>query len=181
MNSTRKIAIVVGMLFIIATVAAVLSAALTQPILNTPDYLIKIASNENQVITGALLQLINAAASVGIGISLYPILKKYNEGLALGAAGFRIIEGALDIVGLIGLIVLLTLSQEFVKAGTPDSSYFQTLGVLIQAGRDWVNNVAVLVTWCIGALMYYYLFYQNKLIPRWLAGWGLVGITLTIV
>jgi hypothetical protein len=130
---------------------------------------------------GAFFQFIMAAACAGIGISLYPVLKRYSEGLALGAAGFRIIEAVFEIVGVIILLLLLTLSQEFVKAGAPGSSYFQTTGVLLLAGNAWVNNVAVLLAWCIGALMYYYIFYQTKLIPRWLSGWGLVGATLTIV
>ena len=150
-------------------------------ILDDPDYLLKISANENQVIIGALFLFILAAASAGIAISLYPILKKYHEGLALGSVGFRLIEGVLDIVGAIGLLLLLTLSQEFVKAGAPASSYFQTSGVVLLAGYDWVNNVAVLLAWSLGALMYYSIFYQTKLVPRWLSGWGLVGITLTIV
>ena len=112
---------------------------------------------------------------------LYPILRKYNEALALGAVGFRLMEGVLYIVSVIGLILLLTLSQEFVKAGTPDSSYFQTLGVLLLAGYNWVGNVPLLLTWCLGALMYYYIFYQTKLIPRWLSGWGIIGIILCMV
>jgi hypothetical protein len=120
-------------------------------------------------------------ACSGIGLALYPILRKYNEDLAIGSVGFRIIEGVLDIAGAISLIVLLALSQEFVKAGAPVSSYFQTAGVLINAGTGWLNNVAVLLSWCIGALMYYSVFYQYQLVPRWLSGWGLVGITLTII
>ena len=124
---------------------------------------------------------IAAAASAGIAISLYPILKKYNEGLALGAVGFRLIEGVLDIVALIGLLLLLTLSQEFVKAGAPNSSYFQTLGVLLLAGYHLVGNVGSLLAFCLGALMYYYIFYQTKLVPRWLSVWGLVGATLLVV
>jgi hypothetical protein len=181
MNSNRKIARIAGALFITATVAGILGVVFLNPILNDPDYLLKISANENQVILGALFVFILAAASAGIAISLYPILRKYNEGLALGSVGFRLIEGVLDIVGAISLLLLLTLSQEFVKAGAPNSSYFQTSGVLLLAGNHWVNNVAVLLAWSLGALMYYYIFYQTQLVPRWLSGWGLVGITLTIV
>ena len=181
MNTNRMAGTIVGVLFIIGTVSGVMSAAIGKPILNPPDYLIRISANEGQIIIVTLLQFIMGIACAGIGLALYPILKKYSEGLAIGSVGFRVIEGVLDIVGAISLIVLLALSQEFVKAGAPHSSYFQTAGVLINAGTDWLNNVAVLLSWCIGALMYYSVFYQYKLIPRWLSGWGLVGITLTII
>ena len=181
MNMYRKTATIVGVLFIIGTVSGALSAAIGKPILTAQDYLTRISANEGQIIIVTLLQFIMGVACAGIGLALYPILKKYSEGLAIGSVGFRIIEGVLDIVGAISLVALLALSQEFAKAGSPDSSYFQTAGVLINAGTGWLNNVAVLLSWCIGALMYYSVFYQYKLVPRWLSGWGLVGITLTII
>jgi hypothetical protein len=181
MYTDRKIAIIAGVLFITATVAGILSSVFTGPILGNPDYLIKISTNENQVIIGALFTLVMGFAGAGIAISLYPILRKYNEGLALGSVGFRIIEGMLWIINAIGLLLLLTLSKEFVKAGTPGSSSFQTSAILIRAAGDWVSNVVVLLAWCLGALMYYYIFYQTKLIPRWLAAWGLIGIILTLI
>jgi hypothetical protein len=180
MNTNKKTARIAGVLFIIATVASLLSLPFIAPI-KASNYLIDVSANGNQVTIGALFLFIAAAASAGIAISLYPILKKYNEGLALGAVGFRIIEGMLGIVGVICLLLLTTLSQEFVKAGSPDSSYFQTSGVLIVAGRDWMGNVAGLLAFGLGALMYYYIFFQTKLVPRWLSGWGLIGIILIIV
>jgi len=180
MNTNKKTARIAGVLFIIATVASLLSLPFIAPI-NASNYLVDVSANGNQVTIGALLLFIGAAASAGIAISLYPILKKYNQGLALGAVGFRLIEGMLGIVGVICLLLLTTLSQEFVKAGAPDSSYFQTSGVLIVAVRDWMGNVAGLLAFGLGALMYYYIFFQTKLVPRWLSGWGLIGTILIIV
>jgi len=178
MNSNRKTAIIVGVLFITATVAGILSVVVLDLILDDPDYLIEVSANENQVIIGALLVFIMAAACAGIAISLYPILKKYNQVLALGSVGFRIIEAVLFIVVAIALLSLLTLSQEYVKAGAPDASHFQTLGTLLLAVRDWAGHVPGLIAFGLGALMYYYIFYQSKLIPRWLSGWGLLGAIL---
>jgi hypothetical protein len=174
-------AAVVGVLFILGTVPALLSLPLALNTVNAPDHLTAISTNEGQMIIFTAVKFIMGIACAGIGLALYPILKKYNEGLAFGAAGFRVIEGAVDVVGALLYVVLLALSQEFVKAGAPASSYFQTADVLINAGIGWFRDVAMLLTFGIGALMYYVVFYQYRLVPRWLSVWGLVGITLTII
>ena len=148
---------------------------------NATDYLVSVSANGGLVATAALLLFIGGAAAIGIAISLYPVLRKYNEGLALGAVGFRTVEGVFDIVGFIGLLLLITLSQQFVKAGAPDSSYFQTLGVLAVSGYHLVENVGKLMAFSIGCLLYYIIFYRTKLVPRWLSGWGIVAGILTMV
>jgi len=178
MNTNKKATTIAGLLYIIGTVAGVLSVV---SIVDDPDYLIKASAHANQVIIGAFFQFIMTAAYVGIAIVLYPILRRYNESLALGFVSFRIIAGVFIIIGVINLLLLLTLSQEFVKAGSPDSSHFQTLGGLLRTGRDLVNHVAMILALSIGGLMFYYVLYQSKLVPRWLSGWGLVGTTLTIL
>jgi Domain of unknown function (DUF4386) len=180
MNLYKKTAIIAGILFIIATAAALLSTPFLAPV-NASNYLTAVSAHGNQVTTGVLLAFIAAVASAAIAISLYPVLRKYNQGLALGAVGFRLIEGVFYIVGVIGLLMLLTLSREFVQAGAPDSPYFQTLGALVLAGYHWSGNVGSLLAFCLGALMYYYIFYQTRLVPRWLAGWGIIGAAMCMV
>jgi len=180
-GASRTNAAIVGVLFIIGTVSGVLMFPVLGNTLNAPDHLTAISTNEGRMIIATLLKFIMGVACAGIGLALYPILRKYNEGLAIGSVGFRIIEGVVDIVGALGLVALLALSQEFVKAGAPESSYFQTADVLINTGIAWFRDVAMLLTFGIGALMYYVVFYQFRLVPRWLTVWGLVGITLTII
>jgi hypothetical protein len=181
MNNYRKTAIIVGILFIIATVVDVVSHAIfTTPILDAPDYLIKASANEYQLLTGAVLSLIAAFACAGIAIWLYPVLRKHNRALALGSVGFRVIESTLYIVGIIGLLSILALSQEYVKAGTPGASFFPASGSVFLAMREWSGQLAV-IAFTVGAMMYYSVFFQSKLIPRWLAGWGLLGAGLSLV
>jgi hypothetical protein len=180
-DTNRKVAVVAGVLFIIATVGALASTALLTPILSAPDYLTKISANENQVLWGAFLQFIGGAACPAIAIVLYPVLRRHNEGLALGSVGFRLIEGALYVVIVVVLLLLVTLSREAVVAGAPTPSAFQLPGVLLMAGRDWLGPVAAVLTFGLGALMYYWVFYRSRLVPRWLSAWGLVGVTLLIV
>ncbi len=180
MNNFRKNAIIVGVLFIIATVVGMVgNLSFSKPILDNPDYLIIASANGNQVVTGALLLLIAAFACVGIAIWLYPVLRKCNEGLALGAVGFRLIEGMLYIVGVVGLLSILTLGQEYVRAGALNASLFQASGTSLLAVRDWAGKLSV-IAFTVGALMYYYVFYQSKLIPRWLSGWGFLGAALSL-
>ena len=180
MNTYRKTAISVGVLFIIATVMNVLGNTIfLKPILDAPDYLIKISANENQMIIGVLLVLISAFASASIAIWLYPILKKHHEALALGSVGFRVMEGMLYIIGVVGLLSLLTLSQEYVKAGASNASLFQISGTLLLAVKKWAGQLGV-IAFTMGALMYYYVFYQSKLVPRWISGWGFLGAALSL-
>ncbi len=180
-GTDRKTAAVVGVLFILGTVPALLSLPLGLNTVMAPDRLTAISTNEGQMIIFTAIKFIMGMACAGIGLALYPILKKYHEGLAFGAAGFRVIEGTVDVVGALLYFLLLALSQEFVKAGAPASSYFQTADVLIYTGINWFRDVAMVLPFGIGALMYDVVFYQFRLVPRWITVWGLVGITLTII
>jgi hypothetical protein len=177
MNSNRKITTIAGVLYIIGTIAGLLSIS---PSIDASDYLLKASANADQVLFAALFQFIMTIAYVCFAITLYPILRKYNESLSIGFLSFRIIAAVLNIIGFICLLLLLSLSQEFIKAGLPASSYYNTLGDLLRAGRDFVNHIAMILTLSAGSLMFYFLLYQTKLIPRWLSLWGLSGVILTI-
>ena len=177
-NTYRKTAIIVGVLFIIGTVAGVLSGVFTTPILDTPDYLSEVAVNESQIILGSLLVLVMGFPLAMIPVMMFPIFRKYNEPLALGAVVFRgVLEAVTYIFMVICWLALIPLSQEFVKAGSPDASYFQALGALLTDGVYWTNHILALV-FTIGAAMLYWLFYKTKLIPGWLALWGFIGAVL---
>ena len=140
----------------------------------------KISANENQVLLGALFLFVGAAAAAGIAIALYPVLRKNSEGLALGSVGFRLVEGALYLGIVVCLLLLVALSQESANAGAATSSAYAVSGALLMAARDALGEVAVLA-FGLGALMYYVVFYQSRLIPRWLSAWGLVAIVSLMV
>jgi hypothetical protein len=176
LDSNRKTAIVVGVLFIIATAAPITSAFFTGSIYDA-NYLTAVSANETQVLTGVLLLLTMTVAIVLIPIMMFPILKKYNEGLALGYVGARIFEGFFSAVNVLSILSILSLSREFVNAASPVTSYFQTSGALLLAGFDW-GSVLLDFPFTIGALVFNYLLYKSKLIPRWLSVIGLIGAAL---
>ena len=181
MKSETQAARMTGILFIAATGAAIVSGYFLLPTLEASDYLTQISANHTPVMLGALFYFIMAAAGASIAIPMYPILKKHNESMALGAVGFRIIEGAIFMVGVFLVMSLLPLSQGFVDAGAPADSAFQTLGEILVAGYTIDHAVVPAVfAFSIGALMYYLIFYQSKLVPRWLSVWGIIGILLGV-
>jgi hypothetical protein len=177
MNSNRKAAAVAGWLYVLGFVTGILSVAYA---VDAPDYLLKAAANANEVMTAAFFHLMMAPAYVGIAIALYPVLRQYHPHLAFGFASFRVIAGGFIILGVVFLLLILTLSQEFVRVGATEAAYFETLGVLLQTGRDLVNHIAMILAVSLSGVMYYAMLYQTRLVPRWLSGWGLVGNTLTI-
>ena len=175
MNTYRKTAIIVGILFIIATAIGMLGKiAFLDPILKAPDYLGKLFAHENQVILGGLLIFFSAIACASIAIWLYPVLKKQHEALALGSVVFRIMESMLYVIGVVGLLALLTLSREYATAGASNASLFQVPGSALLAIKDWAGELSV-VAFTVGAMMYYAVFYRSKLVPRWLSGWGFLA------
>jgi hypothetical protein len=179
MDTNRRTALTAGVLFIIATVADVLGTRLSAPVLGEHDYLTRIATNANAVTVGALLEFIAAGACAGIAISLYPVLKKWSAGLALGAVVFRTIEAIMYMVGVASLLSVLALSHQFTSAGASDRASLQAIANSLLAVRQQVIVPAVFA-FGLGALMYYYLFYRSRLIPRWLSGWGIAAIILML-
>ena len=180
MSTHRKTAIIVGVLFIIGTAAGIISKLGAFSILSAPDYLVNASANENQITRGAIAVLIMGLAIAPIPAILFPILKKHNESLALGYVVFRTLEVITFFVATVSYLSLLALSQEYVKAGAPDASYFQTLGAFILKADDSSGKIGMIV-FTLSALILNYIFYKSKLIPRWLSGWGLVGATLHLV
>lgn len=178
MNTTRKVAVITGVIFIIATVVNLIAAAIT-PVPTDTDSLIWLSAHPNQVAGGALLYLISFFASGGIAIAMYPVLKEKNSGLTLGAVVFRALEAVFYLVGLVSLLSLLTLSQQFTTTGLADRMMLQMISNLLVSIRDNAGLVAVFA-FCLGAFLYYYLFFQSRLIPRWLSGFGIVAILLMV-
>jgi len=178
MDTDKKIARSVGLLFIITMILGMVDAYTVAPILNTP--LNNISLNETRVIIGAFCILLMSIGVVFIAILLYPILEKRSKCIAITYVSFRIMECLLLTVGVIVYFLLINLSHEFVKEGMPDSSYYQTMATLAIEARYGAYHVAMFIL-SIASLMLCYLFYQSKLIPRYISVVGLIGYALLLL
>ena len=172
---SRKTAIFVGVLYILGTMAGILSLVFTGPVLERPDYLTQVSTNPNQIVIGALLVLTMGLALAMVSVIMFPILKRYNEALAIGYVVFR---GALEAVTYLALVIgwlcIPLISQEYIRASAAQASYFQSLGDLVLKAHAQIGHVLTIV-FILGALIYYYALFRANLVPRWLSGWGLLA------
>lgn len=146
MKSTKKNAVIVGLLFLVSTLTFMIGSNLIQ------SFFIDETQNKSPLILGVILEIICGVAVVGIGVLMFPILKLFNKRLALGYVIFRIIECTIIIVGGIYLLSLL----EFM----------------------WKYEMIIFVFTALGGLIFSYLLYLSKLVPRYLSGLGIIGYVM---
>ena len=161
-----------------ATVAA-LAAAAVQPALTGTDYLTGVADHPHRLAAAAVLYLIAAATSVGIAVALYPLLRQVNAGVALGSVVFRSIEAVFYTAAVVNLLSILPLGRHLATAPADSRASIHAIADSLLSMRDHATLAGVFA-FCVGALMYYALFYRSRLVPRWLSGWGLAGAFLML-
>jgi hypothetical protein len=177
-GTNRKTAVIVGILFIVGTASGILSNGVLAAIMAGSAYPLNVSASATQWIIGPLLILLMGYSLAMIPVMLYPIFKKHNEVLAFGAVLFRgILEAVLYTVMVLSMLLLLTVSEIYGKTGAANVSNLQTLGSLLTASGYWVSQILSLV-FSIGTLMICALFFQTRLVPRWLSGWGFIGAVL---
>lgn len=172
---------VIGVLFIVASAAAALSQVVLGSLLDDDGYLVGLAADASQVRIGALLDIVTASAVVGIPIVLFPILKRHSETISVGYLVARVLEAVVIVVGALGLLALLALSQDFVASAPADTAPYEMSGSLLLSVRDLTDSLGTQLLFSLTALILYYSFYKTRLVPRFLSVWGLIGALLMLV
>jgi hypothetical protein len=171
-SSHRKIALVTGVFFIITIIPAPIAAfILYAPVLNDPDYIVG-AGADTSVSLGAFLEVLIAIAIIGTAVTLFPIVKRQNEGFALGYVAARVFESAVIVVGIISVLSVVTLRQE---AAGADAGSLVAVGQSLVAVHDWTFLIGPGLVPGVNGILLGYLMYASRLVPRPLALLGLVG------
>src|SRR5512141_2496988 len=140
MNTHRKTAVIVGILFIVGTVSGILSGVVTAPIRTGSTFPLNVSASETQWIIGTLCVMLMGLSLSMMPVMLYPIWREHNQGLALGAVLFRgAIEAISYAVMVISMLLLVTVSELYGKSGAADASNLQALGSVLVASRDWTE------------------------------------------
>lgn len=178
-DADRRTALLAGVVFIIAT-AGSLAAAATLPTLTSEDYLARLSAAAPQAAWGSILYLVAAFGSAGIAVALYPVLRRINPALAIGSIVFRTIEATMYIIGIVALLSLLSVSNQFAGGETTNQGTLQLIADTLRGVRRHASLMGVFA-FCLGALAYYVLFFVADLVPRWLSGFGVLAIGLMLV
>ena len=178
-NASKKNAIIVGILFIIATAFLFIGEAFVEPILNAPDFLETAYPNRITATIGMLIEFTCVLAIILIPVFAFPVLKRYSEPLALGYVVIRLFEAVLFVIVDINKLSLINVSEGY-STGGADAAFVQNMGSLVQAWNMWAWVFYVLV-FAIGALIFYTALYQSKLVPRWISGWGWIAAILIMI
>jgi len=178
MTALRRTAIVAGVFFLVTEVAAIAARALRAPAVGSTDYVLG-AGADSSVLLATLFEVILVFAIVGTAATLYPVIKKVSEGIALGYVLVRLLEAVAIVVGIVSVLAIVSLRQA--AAGTADAAALVAVNEALVAIHDWTFLVGPL--WFLGAnsLLLAYLMYRSGLVPRAIAILGMVGGPLVIV
>jgi hypothetical protein len=177
MTTHQKVSRILGLAFLLQVITSYSSGIVFRPLWFVADdigaTMLKIAENPNLLRTHILVDTLTALGVVFLGAMLFITLRKQNEKIALTALGFYILEGALLAGSRIGSFSLLKLSQEYALTGATE---LLTFGNLSLEAADFVGDTLHVLAFCLGAILFYILLYQSKVVPKWLSLWGLITV-----
>lgn len=168
----RATARVVGVLFIVATVTAIIGGGLVMQSLGAPDYLVQVAAHEGQVMVGVVLEFILALSVIGIAALLLPVLRPYGEGMAVGYMAVRTLEAAFILMATTTALVVLAMAQD---GGSAAAVGVQPVGGALLSAREWTYFVGTMPLFGVSAVILNTVLHRSRLVPAWLSVSGLVG------
>jgi hypothetical protein len=159
MTADRRWTLQAGLIYLLAIAAGALGLGLTG-MANEAGPPAAAAGSETGFVLGAILVMVMAAACAGIALSLYPVLKRYNGRLALGAVFFRSVEAVMFLIAGVTLFFLLPSGGAVAEASAVRTLMAYVLGPL---------------AFTAGTILYSVVFFRYRLLPRWLAVWGITA------
>ncbi|MGX1885936.1 DUF4386 domain-containing protein [Streptomyces sp. NPDC055287] len=175
MGSSRKTAVVTGAFFLVTEVAAIGGLALYGPVLQGADYVVG-SGADTRVFLGALFEIALVTAVIGSGVTLFPVIKRQNEGAALAYVCGRLLEAAVIVVGIISVLSVVTLRRDYAAdTGGAEAASLVTAGKTLVAIHDWTFLFGPNFVLGANTLVLACLMYRSGLVPRFIAVLGLVG------
>jgi hypothetical protein len=177
---SRRVARLAGILFVI-TFISIPALPLYDQVLNHTNFIVG-GGGDTRVYLGALFELITLMAGIGTAVTLYPVLRRQSEGLALGYVTVRVFESTIIAVGIVSLLAVVTMRQDLAGAAGTDNASLILTGRSLVAVHDATFLLGPAFCAAIGnGLILGYLMLRSGLVPRRFAQLGVVGGSLALV
>jgi hypothetical protein len=166
--------------YILGFVVGLLGIGLFNSILGAPEHLSTVSANSMLLGFAAVLWLMAVIGDAGHGVLMFPVLKQHSERMAIGYLAFRIVDATFIAIMVLFVLIQIPLGSEYLKAAASDSSFFQALSAMFAQAQQYAYQIGMSALGVSG-LMLCYTLYRAKLVPAWLALWGLVGYAIILV
>jgi hypothetical protein len=178
MNTHKTAARIFGVLFLTSFLAYGTGTAVIQSIVSAPDILSNVHASTTLIVVSAILMgVVHTVTNIGLPVVLRPVLKPRNETLYFGYLSAAIVATVSLLVGVIFLLLLVPLSDAFMRSGSSVTGQYETMATLLREANYYSYNFGMAI-WSLGGLMFCSILYQYKLIPRLISVWGVVGYTV---
>lgn len=176
MDSLRRAALVVGVLFVITYITSIAAKfVFYPPLFDSAGYVVGEGA-DTRVLWGAVNEMILIIANIGTAVALYPVLRQRFRGLALGYVTARVMESVFIAVGVLSVVTIVSVRQDFAGVGGAEGAAVATVGHTLVALQEWTFALGPGVVVGVGnGLILGYMMYRSGLVPRGLAVLGLVG------
>jgi Domain of unknown function (DUF4386) len=179
-NTYRTTATVVGIVYILGFVVGLVGIGLFTSILGAPDHLSTVSANSMLLGFAAVLWLMAVIGDAAHGVLMFPVLKPHSERMAIGYLAFRIVDATFIAIMVLFVLVQIPLGSEYLKAAASDAPFLQSLSAVFSQAQQYAYQIGMSALGVSG-LMLCYTLYRAKLVPAWLAIWGLVGYATILV
>ena len=177
---SRRVARIAG-IFMVITFISIPALPLYDQVLHNTNFVVG-AGGDARVYVGALFEILTLIAGIGMAVTLYPVLRRQSESLALGYVTVRVVESCLIAVGIVSLLAVVTLRQDLAGATGTDNASLILSGRSLVAVHDATFLLGPAFCAAIGnGLILGYLMLRSGLVPRRLAQLGVAGGSLALV
>jgi hypothetical protein len=183
MISEKKTPRLLGVFFLIVILTSLSSGLLLQSAVgqgSISDILVSISEHKTIFRFSILIEMFTAFGIIILASLLYIVLHKQNKILALIAFGWWLAEGITLLISKMGTLALIPLSRKFIEEGASESSIFQALGDFLYYGFDRQGYSLHMWFYCLGGILWYYLFFKSKYIPRVISLFGIIAVSLSL-
>ncbi len=178
-DPTRNYARVAGIFYLLTFASSIPALILIGPVLNDAAYVTS-AGQDTRVLWGCLLDTVNALTAIGSAVAVYAVVKRQNASMALGFVTSRLVEAAVVMIGVVSLLAVVTMRQDFAGSGADATSLTVTANALVDV-RNWTFLFGPGLMPVFNALLFGTLLYRSRLVPRVIPTVGLIGAPLLFI